>query len=320
MRCEDAALRLPDDSPEVLDHLSSCGACQARAAAFDRDADRLVAGLRTQAGTGALGARVLGTLSARPARTAARRWVPLSVAAAMLLGVLALIFAPPPTLQGPGGGASRPVNPLDKPALLVIHGEAEGDLQIIPTDRVVSGQVVKVEKDGRVTVSVGSSDGLAGGEALAVYRRIHGGYSEVGMLRLGEIGESISRGRLADPGRTPQAGDLVVMGQPLNAGEKRALLEYVLSFRLRGANEASPYDPLVRRAGLEHDVEFLSRLKDPRAYDRLARILSGVAPFDREGLPPAGPELSARMHEWWAQAKERVRWDAGLDCYLEPPH
>jgi hypothetical protein len=320
MRCEDAALRLPEESSEVADHLRGCAACRALAAAYDRDLDRLVAGLRTQAGTESLRARVLGSLPARPSRAGARRIVPLAVAAAIMVGILALLFVPTPRGNGRTGELARPANPLDKPALLVIHGETEGDLQIIPTDRVVSGQVVSMEKDGRVTVSVGSSDALSGEEALAVYRRIHGGYAEVGMLHLVEIGESISRGRMVDPGRSPQAGDLVVLGQPLKAEEKRALLEYVLSFRLRGANEASPYDPLVRRAGLEHDVEFLSRLTDPRAYDRLARILSGVAPFNREGLPPAGPELAARMHEWWASAKDRVRWDAGLDSYLEPPH
>ena len=73
----------------------------------------------------------------------------------------------------------------------------------------------------------------------------------------------------------------------------------------------------MRGAGLEHDVEFLARLKDPRAVDRLARILATVAPFSKEGLPAAGPDLAGRMHEWWAMSKDRVRWNAAADRYEE---
>lgn len=315
MTCEDAAARLPDDGPDVAEHLRGCASCRTLQEAYDRDADRLAAGLRTQAGPAdGFGARVAAALHRPPVRTTARRIVPLVAAAAMLVGVLALIFAP--AQPGVDPGRAQPTNRLDKPALLVIHGEEEGDLQIIPTDRVVSGQVVEMDEHRLVTVSVGTSDALAGGEVLAVYRRIHGGYAEVGTLRLLEVGESLSKGRMADGRETPRAGDLVVMGMPLSAAEKQALLEYVLSFRLRGADDHNPYAPLVRRAGLDHDVEFLSRLKDPRSIDRLGRILSQVAPFAKEGLP-AGPDLSSRMHDWWESAKDRVRWDAGADSYVD---
>ncbi len=311
MRCEEVVERLPDEGPEIDAHLAGCASCRTLAESYERDGELLAEGLRAAAGEPALAAAVAGRL----ARTEAprRRFIPLAAAAAVLAGVLALILV---SQRRDDPAQPAPANTLSKPSLLVIHGENEDDLQIIPTDRVLWAQVVGVDENRRVVISAGASDALAVDQKLTVYRRIQGGYSQVGTLRLHEVAESSSTGRVAELRQTPRAGDLVVSGQPLDAPERKALLEYVLSFRLRGVNEANPYDRLVRGAGLEHDVEFLARLKDPRAVDRLARILANVAPFAKEGFPAAAPDLAGRMHEWWAASKETVRWNVETDCYV----
>ena len=309
MKCDDVVDRLPDESPDIVEHLRGCAACRTLQEAYDRDADRLAAGLRAAAGDPKLGAASLTA----PRTAPPRRIVPLAAAAGMLVGVLAILFVP----QRGVDPVRPPANPAAKPALLVIHGDGEGDLQIIPTDHVLWAQVAGLDENKLVSITAGTADALAGGELLTVYRRIQGGYREVGTLRLLEVGESISKGRMADVKDSPRLCDLVVAGRPLEPRERDELLEYVFSFRLHGGNPASPYDRLVRDAGLEHDVEFLARLKDPRAYDRLARILGGLKPFLTDGFPAPTPDLAARMHDWWAGAKDRVQWNVAADRFEE---
>ncbi|HXX95326.1 MAG TPA: hypothetical protein VEN81_17010, partial [Planctomycetota bacterium] len=252
-----------------------------------------------------------------PRTAPVRRLVPVAAAAAMLVGVLSVIFGPDrggePALRRPAAGK------LEKPSLLVIHGEGEGDgaLQMIPTDQVLWAQVVAIDENRLVTVSAGRNDSVEAGQQLTLYRRIQGGYREIGSLRVLESREATAWGRVQAVADPPRVGDLVVSGQPLTPEEKRALLDCVFSLRLRQGGGANPYDRLVRNAGLEHDVEFLARLRDPRAYDRLARILGGIAPFARDGFPPPGADLAPRMHEWWAVAKDRVRWNPEADRYEE---
>jgi hypothetical protein len=65
--------------------------------------------------------------------------------------------------------------------------------------------------------------------------------------------------------------------------------------------------PSLGGPGLEHDVDFLATVDDPRALDRLRRILSGVSPFSKSGFPDAGPRLSDCLRGWWAYSKTRVR-------------
>ncbi len=100
------------------------------------------------------------------------------------------------------------------------------------------------------------------------------------------------------------------MGQKGLGAEARDLLREALS-------EADRHDRLVRGVGLERDVEFLARVKDPRAHERLKRILSAVSPFAQEGLAAAGTDLAATLHGWWAARKDRVRWNADADRYEE---
>lgn len=314
MSCEEVAERLPDEDPEIAEHLRGCAACRALHEAYERDAERLAAGLRAEAGDSALGAPVAARLSERPAPP--RRIVPLAAAAAMLAGVLAVLFAPERGIDPVKGGSAAP-GKLDKPSLLVIHGDEEGDLQMIPTDHVIWAQVMGIDGNRMVTVTAGKADAIEIDHQLTLYRRIQGGYAEIGTLRVLEVEESTSSGRVVAATDAPRVGDIVVSGQPLSADEKQALLEYVFSFRLRREEGSHPYDRLVRGAGLERDVEFLARLKDPRAYDRLARILENVAPFAKDGFPLAGPDLAPQMHAWWAGAKDRVRWNAAADRYEE---
>lgn len=296
------------------------------------DGDLLARGLRERAGRPDFASAVLARIERRP-----RRWMPLAAAAALLAGIAALFVSTPPP--------PAPAWAEDRPSLFVIQlsEEAGGDLMIIPVDRALWAQVVSVDGPERVGISAGSDDGVHPGQRLSVYRGRTRSTVEVGTFVAEEVETSLSRGRIEDLKFVPHAGDFVVPGRPLDVGETAALLDYVFSFgpvtdelrararkglldpptgalrvaldaeRVRVDSRLFPHDRLVRGAGLEHDVEFLARIRDPRAYERLQGILSAVMP----GLPEAGPGLTAELHAWWAGAKGRLRWNAEADRFEE---
>ncbi len=67
--------------------------------------------------------------------------------------------------------------------------------------------------------------------------------------------------------------------------------------------------------GLQRDVLFLAQIDDPRARERLKRILGGVRPFDTDGMPE-GAGAADYLCGWWAWAQHRVTWDAAKDAYV----
>lgn len=78
---------------------------------------------------------------------------------------------------------------------------------------------------------------------------------------------------------------------------------------LRGWNE------LVESGGLDHDLGYLARHSDARAYERLKKILSGVRPFSVDGVPERGPALDQYLRGWWDYSKSRVSWNADTDRF-----
>jgi hypothetical protein len=324
LTCPETEERLPDEGAEVAEHLRACLSCRRLAESYREDARRLREGLRglsDQAGWNpALQARLVDRATKAagaglPLRRG-RRFFPIAAALAMLAVALAVVLTsgktPSPFLSHPSK------EPLPKPRLLVIHGTGEAGLEIIRTDRVVWGQVLAVDpKAGALSVSSGRNDGAEAGQELRIYRQTPGGYSEIGVMRIARADEALSSGWIVDSKVEPRAGDVAVLGQPLGGQEKRELLDRLLSEAPGDTAQANAYDALIRGAGLERDVEFLARLNDPRAARRLARILGQVSPFSTRGLPPAGPDLAARMHDWWADSKDRVRWDEKEDRYIE---
>lgn len=105
--------------------------------------------------------------------------------------------------------------------------------------------------------------------------------------------------------------DLLAGGGAARVILDRLDLEPTLAIRAREAlRESDRIDRIVRDAGLERDVEFLSRLRDPRAHARLRAILEGVI-----AVPSPGPDFADRLHEPWMSIKPRVRWNPDRDRY-----
>ena len=112
---------------------------------------------------------------------------------------------------------------------------------------------------------------------------------------LGRMGGSASAAlRSLDPAR---------MG-----AEARARVEDALK-------ELDRYNRMLQSPGLERDIEFLAVIDDPRGYERLKRILSGVRPFSVAGFPEKGAGLAEYLTGWWAYSKDRVRWNPREDRF-----
>jgi hypothetical protein len=96
---------------------------------------------------------------------------------------------------------------------------------------------------------------------------------------------------------------------PANLGaEVRARVQDALK-------ELDRFNRMVQSPGLESDIEFLAVIDDPRGYERLKSILSGVRPFSVAGFPEKGAGLAEYLTGWWAYSKGRVRWNARDDRF-----
>ncbi len=72
----------------------------------------------------------------------------------------------------------------------------------------------------------------------------------------------------------------------------------------------------IEHEALERDVPALATLLgDPRAHERLRRILSGLPPFASGGFPKPGPGLGDYVRAWWVYARDGARWNAEKDAY-----
>lgn len=79
--------------------------------------------------------------------------------------------------------------------------------------------------------------------------------------------------------------------------------------------ELDRYNRMLNSPGLERDIVFLSSIDDPRGYERLKRILSGVRPFSLKGFPGKDKGLPEYLSVWWASSKDRVRWNVREDRF-----
>lgn len=115
--------------------------------------------------------------------------------------------------------------------------------------------------------------------------------------------------------------DLIQLGAPA-----RRLLEHRAVAGLSPEIQASlkeardrwaQFDDLLGGPGVERDLEYLSLVADPRAYERLKRILSAVRPFSKDGFPERGSGLAPALRVWWEGARARLTWNAEADRYEE---
>lgn len=103
---------------------------------------------------------------------------------------------------------------------------------------------------------------------------------------------------------------LAAIDQAGLSGEARARIADVLK-------EIDKINQALQSDGLEHDLEFLAMVDDPRGYERLKRILAGVHPFSVAGVPEKRAGLSEYLCGWWAYSKDKVRWNPAADRYEE---
>jgi hypothetical protein len=317
----DETLALSDE------HVRGCAACRAEQDQFDRDGRDLAEAL----------------LRAAAPRRRYGGWVPLSAAAAILASVLALVLMPVPAVDAPRPADARQflvsredalwgqVLAIDDAGRIAVSvGQRDGvqPRQALTLYRRTSDGEVEVGtlvvEDVQQAVSAGRlSEKLlepaAGDFALA--DRLLDAQEKAAVLDHLFSFRPIEERRVIDALRRLESLDLEVRASGRRdllaaGGAARVILERLdvppaLGIRAREAlRESDRIDRLVRDAGLERDVEFLSRLRDPRAHARLRAILEGVMT-----VPPPGPEFADRLHEPWMSIKPRVRWNADRDRY-----
>ena len=311
------------------DHVRGCASCLAEQELFERDGRELAAALRRSASW----TRRFGG------------WVPVAAAAALLVSLLALAFVPVPPAE-----RAQPANALeflvsrenalwgqvlavdDTGKIAVSVGLRDGvqPRQALTLYRRTSAGEVEVGTlvvdDLQQAVSAGRLsekflDPAAGDFALA--DRLLDAEEKAAVLdHLFSFRPLADEGKVLDALRRLESADLAVREAGrrellAGGGAVRVVLERLdlsptLLIRAREAlSEADRIDRLVRDAGLHKDVDFLSRLRDKRAYARLRAILGGVIP----SFPPQGPGLADRLHEPWMSIHSRVRWNADRDRY-----
>lgn len=328
------------------DHVRACASCQEERRLFDRDGRELADALRGLARRGASPrAKPEEAPPRRSASPQAKRggWVPLAAAAALLASVLALALMPVPPVELP-----RPADALqflvsredalwgqilaidDAGRIAVSVGLRDGvqpGQELALYRRTPAGEVevgTLVVEDVQQAASAGRLsqrilEPAAGDFALA--DRLLDAQEKAAVLDHLFSFRPIEDARVLDAlrrlesldleARASGRRDLLAGGGAARVALERLDLAPALEIRAREAlREADRIDRLVRDAGLERDVEFLSRLRDPRAHARLRAILGEVMT-----VPPPGPDFADRLHEPWMSIKPRVRWNADRDRF-----
>jgi hypothetical protein len=313
------------------EHVRGCAVCLAEQALFDRDGRALAKALRSAA--------------SKPRRGGG--WIPVAAAAALLVSLLALAFVPvPPVARAlPAGPDALEFLVSRENALwgqvLAIDDSGKIAVSVGLRDGVQPRQALTLYRrtpEGEVEVGTLVVDDLqqavsAGRLSEKVLEPAPGDFVLADRLldaqeKAAVLDHLFSFRPLADERQVLAAlhrlesPDLSVREAGrrellAGGGATRVVLERLdlapsLQIRAREAlGEADRIDRLVRDPGLQRDVEFLSRLRDPRAYARLRAILGSVIP----AFPGPGPGLADRLHEPWMSIHARVRWNADLDRY-----
>jgi hypothetical protein len=362
MTCAEVRARLPEEDPDTLAHLRDCNACRREKEAYQEDLVLLKEGL--------LGLSAAAPTEVRPAAAGNRRYLPLAAAAAMLLGILALVLRQAPSAKKVAPTELGAVEQTD-PETARRRGEALRNLADLPVRRA---QVVSTsEGSGYLQISAGKTSHIQEGDEFAICRK--GVFiAKVVVTRVDELAASV---QVAFREAEPRLGDEVFESVPIPPAERKAALDYLFSFRpageekdraaldaailglgsedaalrkksqkdlvglgatarrllekrppagLRDEARASlkeaqdrwaELEELLGGPGVERDLEYLSTVEDPRAYERLKRILSGVRPFSKDGFPERGSGLAPALRVWWEGARARIGWNAEADRYEE---
>jgi hypothetical protein len=363
MICSDVRDRLPEENPEILQHVHGCDACRGLRESYRLDL------LLLQEGFLDLAAPKVPE-EFHPPTSRSRRLIPLAAAAAMILGIFTLVLRPaPPRKKAPEPAVVGPVEQGDA-EMTRRRSEALRNLADTPVRRA---QVVATSTgSGMVSISIGKTGHVQEGDEFAICRR--GVFiAKVVVTRAEELS---AQAEVAFREAEPRLGDDVFDSVPIAPAERKAALDYLFSFRPAEEKDQARVDagieglgspdasvrknalkdllaqgaPARRRLekppsagfpeaakpgitevldrwagledllggpGVERDLEYLASVDDPRAYDRLKRILSVVRPFSKEGFPERGSGLAPALRVWWEGNRARVLWNADADRYEE---
>ncbi|HEX7896699.1 MAG TPA: hypothetical protein VF950_03010 [Planctomycetota bacterium] len=309
------------------EHVRGCAACRAEQELFERDGRELAAALLR---------------AASPARRFGG-WIPFAAAAALLVSLLALAFVPVPPVEraqpadalqflvsrenalwgqvlavDDAGRVAVSVGLRDgvqpRQALTLYRRTADGEVEV---GTLVVDDVQQAVSAGRLSEKL--LDPAAGDFALAD-RLLDAAEKAAVLDHLFSFRPLADESKVLDALHRLESQDLRDSGRRdllAGGGATRVVLERLdlpptLLIRAREAlSETDRVDRLVRDAGLQKDVDFLSRLRDPRAYARLKAILGDVLPI----FPAPGPGLADRLHEPWMSIQSRVRWNPDRDRY-----
>ena len=363
MTCLEVMDRLPEESADLLDHVRDCAACRRLRESYRQDLVLLQEGLR---GLAEAPPRAL-----RPYAAGSRRLLPLAAAAAMLVGILALVLRQAP----PGKSQTRavvgpPVEQVD-PETARRREEALRSLADLPVRRgQVSGTAVG---SGYLQISAGKTSQVHEGDEFAICRK--GVFlAKVVVTRVHDLSADC---QVAFREGEPRIGDEVFESVPIPPAERKAALDYLFSFHAGGEEKDraaldaalgalgsadaalrkkaqkellqlgaparrllehralagltpelqaslkeardrwAQLEDLLGGPGVERDLEYLSSVEDPRAYERLKRILSAVRPFSKDGFPERGSGLAPALRVWWEGARAKLTWNAEADRYEE---
>ncbi len=345
MKCAEVVERLPDEAPEIRAHVAGCLSCRDEMEAFERDGELLSEGLRAEAGE----APKVELASRRPAW----RWLLPLAAASVFAAILLQVVQPPPSLRAPAPAEDLPTSggelvilgddplwgqviavDLSAGTVAVSVGRAHN---VVPglavtlyrgSEEVVGKLVIEKTEEGWSTARLREQRMAPQvGDYLLCDRLLDEGERRAFLAYLFTFrpltgrDEADVRALVAkiDSGDRESASALAAAGAPARIVFERIEPDLGVTARVRaraalGGGER--VDGLVRGAGLDHDVQFLARLRDPRARARLQAILSRVEPFEKPGLREQGMDLREVLHDWWIVSKDRVCWDAEADRYF----
>jgi len=241
-----------------------------------------------------------------------------------------------------------------------------GDRKLRGTVTAVAGEI------SLLVVSIGKDEGVTEGEELKIFR----GDRLIAKAIVDRTDRKWSAAKTFWKEVDPRVGDDVSTGGLFTVEQKKAFLEYALSFRpvtdddrkrvkalvsdldhddvdvrdtaVRGLirlgglaravlaatdtaslsaeaaarmkdvmKDLDQMNRLLQSDGLERDVEYLAVADDPRAYERLKRILSSVPPFSTSPFPEKRPGLEEYLKGWWVYSKHHVRWNPEADRFEE---
>ena len=332
MTCADVLERLPDDGA-VSEHLAGCPSCRAEQALYDQDGRDLAAALRSTANdsnrlnrsgplvaaAAALFAVLLGLAMFRPAPPAriSPAADPLEFLVSRENALWGQVLAFDPESGDVAGSVGLRDGVVARQALTLYRRTAEGEVEVgvLEVDRVQhavsAGRLVERRLDPAPGDFALADRLLDAAEKAAVLDHL---FSFRPVTDADRRAVLAALARLGDPDlsvREAARSELLAGGGAVRAAIdalEHSGLDLALRIRAREAlEEADGVDRIVRGPGLERDVDFLTRLRDPRGAERARAILGGLVAPD------------ADLHDAWSALRSRVRWNPELDRWEAAP-